>query len=256
MVTRSSRIDKSRGVDYFVLLCFQSLFTSLYNCDVHQPDNQYPWRTYYQYHSRPRSKVKLTSFHIEWNIFKIKVLEKKQSIEIVSLLNGRMNRWINGNDHQYLYRRYANQFLKYFFYLKPTKIRARHTWSTERCLKKQTHPGYVADVDADVGPEHGHGDASSSASSASSASSSGSAVAAVDDDDGPVFDTGINQNVTVQIGRTAHLHCRVRSLRNRTVRSLIRTAINQWPIVFFFFIEWESFTKWFYPYPAIALSQW
>ena len=36
-------------------------------------------------------------------------------------------------------------------------------------------------------------------------------------DEGPQFDTTTEQNVTVLVGRTAHLHCRVRHLGNRTV---------------------------------------
>lgn len=37
-------------------------------------------------------------------------------------------------------------------------------------------------------------------------------------DTGPVFDPNTDRNVTVLVGRTAHLHCRVRYLGNRTVK--------------------------------------
>lgn len=36
-------------------------------------------------------------------------------------------------------------------------------------------------------------------------------------DSGPSFDPTTERNVTVLVGRTAHLHCRVRNLANRTV---------------------------------------
>ena len=37
------------------------------------------------------------------------------------------------------------------------------------------------------------------------------------DDGGPIFDSNTDRNVTVLVGRTAQLHCRVRNLANRTV---------------------------------------
>ena len=36
-------------------------------------------------------------------------------------------------------------------------------------------------------------------------------------ENGPSFDQSTDRNVTVLVGRTAHLHCRVRHLANRTV---------------------------------------
>jgi len=38
---------------------------------------------------------------------------------------------------------------------------------------------------------------------------------------GPTFDPTTDRNVTVLVGRTAQLHCRVRNLGNRTVSCLI-----------------------------------
>lgn len=44
---------------------------------------------------------------------------------------------------------------------------------------------------------------------------------------GPAFDPTTERNVTVLVGRTAHLHCRVRNLGNRTVsETALDTLVN------------------------------
>lgn len=48
-----------------------------------------------------------------------------------------------------------------------------------------------------------------------------SASGAAGSEFGPLFDPTTERNVTVLVGRTAHLHCRVRYLGNRTVGSFL-----------------------------------